>query len=178
MCRARLTADGGLAHLVGDPPDVPEEEGAHALLHEGARGALGLDRHDGVDEGGGVDPAQRVAQVTAPARHGRVGEEELVELALELGREVARGAAQADLLRDLRHHLLHVGLGVLGQRHLGVVHGASLAQRGRASAPASAPDVSSPLSEVIRAACTFKWTEPVVRPGFITSKDPALSCQS
>ena len=125
-------ADGGgrLAHLVGEPSHVPEEERPHALLDDGTGRALGLDGHHRVDEGGGVDHAQRVAQVAAPARHRRVGQEELVELALQLGGQVARGAPQPDLLCDLRHDLLDVGLRVLRHRHFRVSHAASLTRPG------------------------------------------------
>ena len=125
-------AHGGrrLAHLVGEPAHVPEEERPHPLLDDGTGRPLGLDGHHGVDEGGGVDHAQRVAQVAAPPGHRRMGQEELVELALELGGQVAGGAPQPDLLGDLRHDLLHVGLRVLGQRHLRVAHGAGLARPG------------------------------------------------
>ncbi len=92
--------------------------------------ALGLDGHHRVDEGDGVDHAQGLAQVAAPAGHRGVGQEELVELALELGRQVARGPAEPDLLGYLRHDLRHVGLWICRQRRLGVAHGASLAQKG------------------------------------------------
>ena len=85
---------GRLAHLVGDPPDVPEQQRPHALLDDRAGGALGLDRHHRVDEGGGVDHPQGLAEVAAAAGHRRVGQEQLVELALELGRQVARGPAE------------------------------------------------------------------------------------
>ncbi len=131
MCRGvRLDGGSRLAHLVREPPDVPEEERAHPLLDDGTGGPLGLHRDDRVDEGGGIDHAERVAQVAAPAGHWRVGQEELVELALELGRQVPRGAAQADFLGDFRHDLGHVGLGILWQRLLRVAHGASLTRTG------------------------------------------------
>ena len=57
----------------------------------------------------------RSASVRSPPRPAdrRVGQEQLVELALELGREVARGPAQAHLLFDLGHDLGHVGLRVV-----------------------------------------------------------------
>ena len=71
-----------------------------------------VDRHHRVDEGGGIDHAQRLGQVAAPPGHRRVGQEQLVELALELGRQIARGAAEAHLLFDLGHDLGHVGLRV------------------------------------------------------------------
>ena len=113
---------GGLAHLVGDPPDVPEEHRSHALLDERAGGLLGADGHDRVDERCRIDHADRLAQVAAAPGDGRVGQKELVELALELGRQVARGAAEPHLLCDLGHDLRHVLLRVLGQRHVDVVH--------------------------------------------------------
>ena len=130
MCRARLTADADWLIWCVSHPTYHEQERPHALLHDGTGRPLGVDGHHGIDEGGGVDHPQRVAQVAAPAGHRRMGQEELVELALELGRQVARGAAQPDLLGDLRHDLLDVGLRVLGQRHVRVAHGASLAQPG------------------------------------------------
>ena len=117
---------------------------------------------------------KRVAEVTAAPGDRGVGQEELVQLALELGRQVARGAAQPYLLGDLRHDLLHVGLGVCRQRHLGVAHGASLAQR----FCANAAEESMSLSVEMSAACTFIRSEPVTLPGFMTSKVPAFSIQS
>ena len=136
--------------------------------------ALRLDRHDGIDEGGGVDHPQGLAEVTTPAGDRGVGQEQLVELALELGRQVARGAAQPYLLRDLGHDLLHVGLGICRQRRLGVAHGASLAQSGCAMA---AGTLRSPSLEM-SAAWTSMRTRPVTLPGFMTSKVPASSRQS
>ena len=57
-----------------------------------------------------------------------MGQEELVELALELGGQVARGPPHPDLLGDLRHDLVDVGLRVLRQRHLCVAHAAGSVQ--------------------------------------------------
>ncbi len=125
-------AHGGcrLAHLVREPTHVPQEERTHPLLDDGAGRPLRLDGHHGIDEGGGVDHPQRVAQVTAPPGHRRMGQEELVELALELGRQVAGRSPQTDLLGDLGHDLLHVGLGISRQHLVGIAHDASLAQPG------------------------------------------------
>ena len=80
-------ADRGdrLAHLVGDPAHVPQQERAHASLDGRARRPLGPDGNDGIDEGGGVDHPQGLFEVPAPAGDRGVGQEELVELALELG---------------------------------------------------------------------------------------------
>ena len=176
MCSARLTADGGLAHLVRDPADVPEHHRAHALLHRGAGGPFRLDRHDGVDERRGVHQAQRLAQVSAPHADGRVGEEELVELALEPGRQIARGPAQPHLLGDLGHHLLDIGARVLRRpvaRVLGVAHARFPLSPFQAIAAESRL-----LSDEMRAACTSMRTAPVTLLGFMTSKVPAFSCQS
>ena len=109
-------------------PTYQRRSRAHALLDDGARRPLRLDRDNGIDERGGVDHPERVAQVAAATRHGRVGQEELVELALELGRQVPRRPTEPDLLGDFRHDLLHVGLRVVGQRHLCVAHAAGSVQ--------------------------------------------------
>ncbi len=160
-----------------DPADVPEKHCAQALLHRGAGGPFRLDRHDGVDERRRVHQTQRLAQVSPAHANGRVGEEELVELALEAGRQIARGSAQAHLLGDLGHDLLDVGPRVL-RRGVARVPGVAHA-RSAPSVPVQAIAAESRLlSDEMRAACTSIRTAPVTLLGFITSKVPAFSCQS
>ena len=70
MCRARLTAEADwLIWCVSHPTYQMKWSGAHALLDDSTRGPLGLDGDDGVDEGGGVDHPQRVAEVAPPTSH-------------------------------------------------------------------------------------------------------------
>ena len=135
MCRARLTAEADWLIWCVTQPTYQSSIERMPFFTDGAGGPLGLDGHHGVDEGGGVDHPQGLAQVAAATGHRGVGQEQLVELALELGRQVARGPAQAHLLGDLGHHLLDVGPRIGRQRRLGVAHGASPLSRARPARP-------------------------------------------
>ena len=87
MCSARLTAEADwLIWCVSQPTYQSIIE--RMPFFTTAPAPLGLDGHDRVDEGGGVHHPQRLAQVAAPDANGRMGQEQLVELALELGRQV------------------------------------------------------------------------------------------
>ena len=113
MCRARLTADADwLIWWVTQPTYQRSSERMPFLTTAPAA------RSDSTGTTGSMNVAAstiRSASPRSPPRPatGRVGQEELVELTLELGRQVARGAAQPHLLGDLRHDLLDVGPGVL-----------------------------------------------------------------
>ena len=119
-------ADGGgeLAHLVGHVAEVPEAQRPQAALDRRASGTTRLDRYDGVDEDRGVDEPEHVAQRGAPAPERGVGQEQLVELALDVGRQIARGPAPPDLVVDLVAYLRR---GIAGPRR----------RRGRADGPDS-----------------------------------------
>src|ERR1700677_4166862 len=98
--------------------------------------------------------------------------DQLVELALELRRQIAGGAPEADLLLYLGHDLRHVGLRVRGcQRGLlrRVCHvGHACASRWASSSGAiSAIDSRSGGASTAR---TGRVMNPVALPGLITSK--------
>ena len=94
MCRVRLTADADWLIWWVTHPTYHRSSDRIPFLTRHPGGALGVDGHHGVDEGGGVDHAQGLAQVAAAPGHRGVGQEQLVELTLELGRQVARGPAR------------------------------------------------------------------------------------
>ena len=103
-----------------------------------------------------------------------MGQEELVELPLELRGKVTGRPPHPDLLGDFRHDLLDVRLRVLA----GAIDPASLIARPFRYGCAMAAGATLSVPVEISAACTSMRMEPVIFPGFMTSNDPAFSCQS
>ena len=92
--------------LVDDEVHVPAGRLADQPLDVDAHRLVGQDGDGRVHEGGPVHQGQRLAEPRLPLHaHGGEFEEQLVELTLETGRQVARGPPPLDLGVDVGHHL-------------------------------------------------------------------------
>jgi hypothetical protein len=102
---------GELINLVCEPADVPQRCGTHALLDHGTGFAIGIYRHQWVDESGTVDLLERFRKGAVIGTRG-MGQKEPVEFPLSLLRKFARLVTALHILLNFIHHLSHVHRGV------------------------------------------------------------------
>ena len=173
-CRARLTADGDWLTWWVTHPTYQSSSWRRPFLTTAAAARLGLDRHHRVDEGGGVDHSQRLAQVAAPPGHRRVRPGRARRARARAG---AAGRPRPGAAAPPRRSRPSPGRGrPWGRRRAPIPSAGSLPRcvlpaQTVSDADGGGADVAASVarSERRRGARPLRKSVPVARPGFITS---------